>query len=236
MTSLDDDFNETETREFITDPLKAKGWKLKLNMRYEYKITDGRVQIDEEGESYRSEALFADYFLYAPNNQPLCVVEAKRANQIEGTGIQQAINYCNLLNAPFAASSNGKSFVFTSLLSGHEEEFSMDEEIEKCTVQKGDLLVCEGGEVGRSAIWNYERTVCIQNHIHRLRVYNSQLNILFYYHVLHLFKESKIIDNYAKGIGIKGLSSNALGSIIVPLPPLDEQEEIVKKVEELLEL
>ena len=111
-----------------------------------------------------------------------------------------------------------------------------DEEIEKCTVKKGDLLVCEGGEVGRSAIWNYDRTVCIQNHIHRLRAYDSRLNVLFYYHVMHLFKESKVIDNYAKGIGIKGLSSNALGSIIVPLPPLEEQEEIVKKLEELLPL
>ena len=127
MDSLDNDFNETETREFITDALKSKGWKLKLNMRYEYKITDGRVQIDEDGDSFRDEALFADYLLFAPNNQPLCVVEAKRANQIEGTGIQQAINYSNLLNAPFAASSNGKSFVFTSLLNGHEEELSMDE-------------------------------------------------------------------------------------------------------------
>lgn len=48
MDSLHDDFNETETREFITDALKAKGWKLGFNMRYEYKITDGRVQIEEE--------------------------------------------------------------------------------------------------------------------------------------------------------------------------------------------
>ena len=127
MDTLDDDFNETETREFITDALKAKGWKLKLNMRYEYKITDGRVQIDEDGDSSRDKPLYADYLLYAPNNQPLCVVEAKRVNQIEGTGIQQAINYSNLLRAPFAASSNGKSFVFTSLLNGHEEEFSMKE-------------------------------------------------------------------------------------------------------------
>ena len=111
-----------------------------------------------------------------------------------------------------------------------------NEEIEKCTVKKGDLLVCEGGEVGRSAIWNYDRTVCIQNHIHRLRAYDSKLNVLFYYHVMYLFKESKVIDNYAKGIGIKGLSSNALGSIIVPLPPLEEQEEIVKKLEKLLPL
>ena len=124
--SLDNSFNETETREIITDALKSKGWKLKLNMRYEYKITDGRVQIDDDGESFREQPLFADYLLFAPNNQPLCVLEAKRAKKFEGTGIQQAINYCNLLNAPFAASSNGKSFVFTSLLNGHEEEFSMD--------------------------------------------------------------------------------------------------------------
>ena len=109
-----------------------------------------------------------------------------------------------------------------------------DSEIEKCTVKKGDFLVCEGGEVGRSAIWTFDRTICIQNHIHRLRAYESKLNILFYYYVMYLFKVSKVIDNYAKGIGIKGLSSNALGSIIVPLPPLAEQKEIVSRVEKLL--
>jgi len=80
--SLDNDFNETETREFITDALKAKGWKLKLNMRYEYKITDGRVQIDEDGESFRDEALFADYLLFAPNNQPLCEEIVKNVEEL----------------------------------------------------------------------------------------------------------------------------------------------------------
>ena len=44
-----------------------------------------------------------------------------------------------------------------------------DDEIQKCTVTKGDLLVCEGGDVGRSAIWNYDYDIKIQNHIHRLR-------------------------------------------------------------------
>lgn len=111
-----------------------------------------------------------------------------------------------------------------------------DSEIEKCTVQKGDLLVCEGGEVGRSAIWTFDKTVCIQNHIHRLRAYDSKLNVLFYYHVMYLFKVSKVIDNYAKGIGIKGLSSNALGSILVPLPPLAEQKKIVEIIEQMLPL
>ena len=42
-----------------------------------------------------------------------------------------------------------------------------DAEIEKCTVKKGDLLVCEGGDVGRSAIWHFDNEIRIQNHIHR---------------------------------------------------------------------
>ena len=46
-----------------------------------------------------------------------------------------------------------------------------DEEIDKCSLKKGDLLVCEGGDIGRAAIWNYDIPMCIQNHIHRLRAY-----------------------------------------------------------------
>ena len=111
-----------------------------------------------------------------------------------------------------------------------------DSEIEKCTVQKGDLLVCEGGEVGRTAIWNFDRTICIQNHIHRLRAYEASLNKSFYYFVMFLYKEEKLIDDYAKGIGIKGLSSNALGSIIIPLPPISVQNAIVAKLEQVLPL
>lgn len=53
-----------------------------------------------------------------------------------------------------------------------------DNELEKCTVKKGDLLVCEGGDIGRSAIWNFDYNICIQNHIHRLRP-NGDLNVYF---------------------------------------------------------
>ena len=50
-----------------------------------------------------------------------------------------------------------------------------DSEIEKCTVKKGDLLVCEGGDIGRAAIWQFENEIRIQNHLHRLRPYDCFL-------------------------------------------------------------
>ena len=60
-----------------------------------------------------------------------------------------------------------------------------DEEVDKCSLKNGDLLVCEGGDIGRAAIWNYDIPMCIQNHIHRLRAY-SAVETKFYYCVLSL--------------------------------------------------
>ena len=102
-----------------------------------------------------------------------------------------------------------------------------DEEIDKCSLKKGDLLVCEGGDIGRAAIWNYDIPMCIQNHIHRLRAY-SAVETKFYYCVLYLYKQLGIIGG--KGIGIQGLSTKALGRIIFPIPPLCEQKRIVEQI------
>ena len=106
-----------------------------------------------------------------------------------------------------------------------------ENEIEKCTVSKGDLLVCEGGDIGRAAIWNYDYPMRIQNHIHRIRPY-LQVDMYFYYYVFYLYKSAGLIGG--KGIGIQGLSTNALGSLFIPLPPLAERRRIVEKIEQLL--
>ena len=106
-----------------------------------------------------------------------------------------------------------------------------DAEIEKCTVKKGDLLVCEGGDIGRTAIWHYDYSMRIQNHIHRLRPY-VDICVKFFYYVFYLYKHTGLIGG--KGIGIQGLSSNAIHQLLFPLPPIAEQERIVEKIEKLM--
>lgn len=112
-----------------------------------------------------------------------------------------------------------------------KEMYYTEEEVEKYSVQYGDLLVLEGGDVGRSAIWNLQESYCIQNHIHRLRPYTDVVVKYFYYAMMYFKLKGDIAG---KGIGIKGLSAKALHCICIPLPPYEEQHRIVAKLEKLL--
>lgn len=105
-----------------------------------------------------------------------------------------------------------------------------EEEYKKCSAIKNDILVCEGGDVGRSCIWTYDYTIGLQNHVHRLRAIKN-VDVKFFYYVLRFYKAYGIIT--AKGIGIGGFSANALKGLTVPLPPLSIQHRIVEKIEEV---
>ena len=104
-----------------------------------------------------------------------------------------------------------------------------ESEIEKCTIRKGDLLVCEGGDIGRAAIWDKDYSICIQNHLHRLRPKGDVVPLLYLYYIMYL----KLSNNLeGKGIGLQGFSSGLLDKLEVPLPPYNEQIRIVDKIQE----
>jgi type I restriction enzyme S subunit len=106
-----------------------------------------------------------------------------------------------------------------------------DDEVLSCSATKGDLLVCEGGAgYGRSAIWSKDYDICLQNHIHRLRPYVFGICEYVYYFI-YLLKESNRLASV--GTAMPGLSANRLKSLIIPLPPLQEQARIVAKLEEV---
>ena len=131
-----------------------------------------------------------------------------------------------------------KDYLTTSNVCWNSFDFSVikkmlfkESELNKCQITKGDLLVCEGGDIGRAAIWDYDYDICIQNHLHRLRPKVNGICVSFYYYVLYYLKINNMIGG--KGIGLLGLSSNALHKLHVPFPPLNEQHRIVAKIEEI---
>ena len=103
-----------------------------------------------------------------------------------------------------------------------------ESEIERCIVRKGDLLICEGGDVGRAAIWDYDYNIMIQNHIHRLR---GKVDICtrYFFYLFMYYKLHNLIGG--KGVAIQGLSSRDLHNLIVPVPSLKEQYDIASSID-----
>ena len=114
-----------------------------------------------------------------------------------------------------------------------KQMYFSDTEIEKCTVTNGDLLICEGGDIGRSAIWNFDFEMRIQNHLHRLRGYIPDICQKYYYYLMWLYKDKGMIDG--RVIGLQGFSSKRVHELVVPLPPLAEQKRIADVLERALE-
>ena len=107
-----------------------------------------------------------------------------------------------------------------------------DSELSKYQLNNGDLLICEGGDVGRSAVWDRDEEMYYQNALHRVRFYGN-IEPRFFQLLMESYKGAKILDNYSKGMTIKHLVQNSLDSIYFPLPPLAEQRRIVEKIKQL---
>ena len=109
---------------YITPAIEQNGWD-KQHVRMEYAFTDGRVIFDGNIHARKAQKR-ADYLLFGHNHQPIAVVEAKDANKPVGGGMQQAIEYAEILDVPFAYSSNGEGFVEHDFLTGKETSIFID--------------------------------------------------------------------------------------------------------------
>jgi type I restriction enzyme S subunit len=106
-------------------------------------------------------------------------------------------------------------------------------ELEKFTVKKGDLLICEGGESGRVAIWDRDEPIGFQNALHRVRAKAEVTNKYLYYYFEWLVK-NQLIEHLFNGVTIKHFPQENLRSVEVSYPPVDEQDKIVELLEDHL--
>lgn len=96
---------------FITPAVVQAGWDLHKQIREEVTFTAGRVVV--KGKSHiRKKSKRADYILYYKPNLPIAIIEAKDNNHSVGDGMQQGLEYAEILDIPFVFSSNGEGFLF----------------------------------------------------------------------------------------------------------------------------
>ena len=109
-----------------------------------------------------------------------------------------------------------------------------DHELDKYSINNGDVLVLEGGVAGRTAVWDYgKKDIYYQNHIHRVR-FMGDINPYYFCYAIYTDFYNNRLSNYSAGITIKSISSKRLSKYSFPLPPLAEQKRIVAKVKELM--
>lgn len=105
------------------------------------------------------------------------------------------------------------------------------DELDRYRVKKGDLLICEGGDTGRCAIWKSSKDIYYQNALHRVRFNESLILPIFCLFVFKIYKENGEIDKYSIGQTIKHLVKKTLLIIPIPLPPLSLQQQFANKIE-----
>jgi type I restriction enzyme S subunit len=111
-----------------------------------------------------------------------------------------------------------------------------ESDLARFSIKDGDLLICEGGEPGRCAIWNKGANPFIfQKAIHRVRI-NADAVAQWIYFCLKSDADSGQLETYFTGTTIKHFTLQSVKHYLIPLPPLEEQQEIVRRVEKLFTL
>ncbi|WP_051906469.1 restriction endonuclease subunit S [Methylomarinum vadi] len=136
------------------------------------------------------------------------------------------------ISYPYLRNKNVRwdSFDLSDLLEMKIEEH----EIQKVSVTKGDLVICEGGEPGRAAIWELDEPFIIQKALHRFRCIED---VMPRYMLICLECDyfSGRLSRFYTGATIKHLTGKSLANYSIPVPPLPEQKRIIKRVDELMQ-
>ena len=113
-----------------------------------------------------------------------------------------------------------------------EMNFTEAEE-KRLALHRGDLLICEGGDIGRTAIWNAELDQCYyQNHLHRARLRNGDASSQFVmFWLWYAFEIGSVYFGRGNVTTIPNLSQSRLSELPLPVPPLSEQQKIAAVLE-----
>ena len=102
-------------------------------------------------------------------------------------------------------------------------------ELARYSIKKGDLLICEGGDVGRSCVWENDKEIYYQNALHRVRFYMS-ISPYFYMYTMMYYSNIGKLQEICKGVTIKHLTRTALLTLLFPVPPKNESTNIANKI------
>ena len=105
-----------------------------------------------------------------------------------------------------------------------------ENEVDKYSLRKGDLVICEGGEPGRCAVWESDDVIFYQKALHRVRFTDSS-NPKFYMYYLWYAAQTGQLKSLFTGTGIKHLTGQSLVKVLVPTAERITQDSIVNEIE-----
>ncbi len=177
-----------------------------------------------------SESIHEQFIFDLPDNWEWCFLHTIAKIEL-GKTLDNARNTGT--NYPYLRSANVR---WNAVDLGDLKEMRFEpEEIERYTIRYNDLLICEGGDVGRSCVWTDRQEILYQNALHRVRFYSNCNPFYFMYYMMY-YESHGIIKSLCKGVTIKHLTGNVLAHIPFALPPLEEQSRIVKKLNDIFKM
>ncbi|MFT6188331.1 MAG: type I restriction enzyme S subunit [Oleispira sp.] len=191
----------------------------------------GKLTEEWRGESvgYSSASLNGGSWGDLPNNW-----QVKAYKEVVDSRLGKMLDKAKNSGIPTKYLGNINVRWFSIDLEKTQEILVSEDEISELSLKIGDVLICEGGEPGRCAIWKQEQSEAIvfQKALHRARVSSDLIPEWLLYNLKN-DADNLFLEQFFTGTTIKHLTGKALAKYLLRLPPVKEQTQIVRRVEEL---